>query len=239
MAKLLTFRKLFRPAREEVPAYKQFHYLNKLAADRVTEILLFSEEEKLAELMPDVAQKKVLFLSDQKHRFSFKKIQSLNPGMLLNYVYENEAALEQQPNSGTIYGNLKKMPLKHMSYDVLVCPLAIYEPGITAELIASLSQVVKNGGRVIISIRHPQLEHVLYNQNPAQNVSLENSLSAYFKIFKNNNLYTEEIEEGFVDTSLKPFFTVEGEYDHYHEYKGLPLTLRFRLVKFVRTVGKK
>lgn len=239
MAKILALKRFFKASKEELPAYKQFHFLNKLPAEKIREIVLFSESEKLLNLMPELGGKKVLFFNDQHHRFALRKIAALEVASLLNYIFAGEPEQTQTSGMGTVYGNVDRLPFRHMHFDVIVCPFALLKNNITQEMIAALSRCLKNGGRMVISLTHPQLEHLLYNQNPAQNASLDNSLSKYFKMFKTSHLFTEEIEESSVDAALKPFFTVEGEQDHYHEYKGTPLTLQMRLVKFVKTAAKK
>jgi hypothetical protein len=85
-------------------------------------------------------------------------------------------------------------------------------------------------------VRHPGLEKILFNQNPSVNspVMPENSVSQYFNWLKENHLFTEEMSEGRVDNTLKPFFDIEGGIEHFQDYKNTPMTLLFRAVKFER-----
>ena len=234
MAAILNIKNLFKNSKESHGPFKHHHYLNTLSAEKIDEIILFSESDRLCEALPDFQNKRVLFLNDERHKFVFKKIVAREPDYFINLITAESAAREQGLGYLTVFGDLKNLPFKHESFDIIVCPLALSGQGASAERIKNLSHLLKNGGRLIVSTRHPQLEYLLCNQNPSQTAPTENSATKYFRLLRENHLFTEDLVEGLVDLSLKPFFSVEGEYDYYHDYKGTPISLIFKAVKYVR-----
>lgn len=235
MAKILAFKNFFKSNKEPVHGFKYRHFLNALPQGKLKEILLFSEGDHLFSLLPEFSGKKILFLNDQNHKFIFKKILAREPKYMMNYVYAGKPLQLQNPGYCTIIGDLERLALKNRHFDCVICPFALDTDRINEKIFKCVSNILNNGGRLIMSLRHPQLEHIIFNQNPGVTGSPENSIAKYFNLLRENFLFTEEIKEGHVDMSLKPFFTLDGEYDHYHEYKNTPMTLFIRAVKFVRT----
>ena len=234
MTALRKLKNWFRSEKEAGPSYKHAHFLNSLGVDKVDEIVVFSEADQLAKLVPSLDGKKVLFLNDQKHKFLFKKIMAKEPRYFVNYIFKGKPVSIQSPDCFTVMGNIDKLSFKNQFFDIIICPLSLCTEEASSRFIESMCQLLTNGGRIIFSVRHPQLEHVLFNQNPAATGNPDNSVSSYFDILKKHHFYTEEMSEGLVDMALKPFFTLEGEYDHYHEYKALPLTYLVKAVKFMK-----
>lgn len=234
MVKLLKFKNFFRSSNEPVHLFKYNHFINSLSKDKLNEILLFSEGDHLFKFLPEFTSKKVLYLNDQRHKFIFKKILAREPMYMVNYIYGGKSLQVQNPGYCTIIGDLENPALKDQHFDLVVCPFALDTDQFSPKILKSLCQVLKNGGRLILSLRHPQLEHMIFNQNPSVTGAPGNLLSKYFSLLKENSLYTEDIQEGQVNLPLKPYFSLDGVYDHYHEYKGTPLTLFLRAVKFIK-----
>lgn len=214
--------------------FKYTHYLNSMPLDKLQEILLFSEAEQMLPLIPSLQDKSSLFFNDSKHRYLFKRVLTKNPSHMINLVYSGQD-LAHGVGYFTLYAHIDRLPLRHLQFDTIVAPLSLNSEVCYDSQIQMLSRRLKNGGRLILTLRHPELEHMLFNQNPAYKGAPENSVSGYYQILKRNKLFIEDMKEGVVDTNLKPYFTLEGEYDHYHDYKNLPLTLAFKLVKFERS----
>lgn len=225
---------LLKNKKPQIQSYRGYHYLNSLSAEKIEELLLFSEGEHFCDLLPASLHKKTLFLNDQRHKFLFKKICAQEPKFFLNFVYGTKEVEDQGPGCFTVQGDLHTLPLKKNYFDCVICPFVLQTDGVANFWIQGLSRLLKNGGRLILSLRHPALEKILFNQNPSLSAIPENSVSQYFNWFKENHLFTEEITEGRVDVSLKPFFEAEGKSDHFQDYKNTPMTLLFRAVKFER-----
>lgn len=237
MATLLNLtKKLFRQTGPQIQAYKYYHFLNSLPRERLEQILLLSESLSLPQLVPSLAEKRTLFFNDLKHKLLLKKILAVDPGYFLSYIHAgfDLVSAPTETKYYNIVGGLSPLALKKGFFDVAICPFVLQADGVDAPLIKAVAAVLKNGGRLILSVRHMQLEHMLYNQNPSQTAILDNSISSYYKILKENHLFIEDIEEGCVDKNLKPLFNQGGGVDHYHDYKKTPLTLMVRAVKFIK-----
>lgn len=234
MAAILKFKNLFKAPKEHHAPYKYRHFLNSLEPSKQDEILIFSEADHLIPLLPDFKNKKILFLNDQRHSFLFKKLIAREPNHFVNYIYAGDTLQLQSPDYFSLMGDLDKFSFRSQLFDLIICPLSLKTSELNDKLLQRLCQLLTNGGRLIFSVRHPHFDHLLFNQNPAETGSLETSISNYYKLLRKNQLYLEEMSEGVVNLALKPFFTLEGEYDHYHEYKGTPLTFLVKAVKFVR-----
>jgi len=234
MAAIVKFKNLFKSQKATAHSYKQRNFLNTLPPEKLSEILLFLEADKLNKLVPDSAGKRILFFDDQQHSFVKRKILSKSSQGVVNYVYHGETVSEQMPGHYTVMGDINRLCLVERQFDIIVCPFALGKDHINFEIIDNLNKSLKNGGRFIMSLRHPHLENILYNQNPSENRVLENSLSRYFKLLKEQFLYLENLEEAAIDHTVKPFFN-QGDINCIHEYKGIPMVLFLRAVKFVRS----
>jgi SAM-dependent methyltransferase len=226
--------KSFFQRKSQSHGYKYRHFLNSLSQARLEEILLFSEAENLLRLIPDLKNKRTLFLNDQRHKVVLNKIRLQEPTFLLNCVVRDEQAPESSGNCLTILANADRLPVRNQHFDIIVCPYVLESNSVTGAFLDKIGRKLKNGGRIILSVRHPQLEQILYNQNPGESVSSDRLVSQYFSLLRENHLYPELLQEGIVDNMLKPFFTLAGEEEHFHEYKNTPLTLFFRAVRFLK-----
>lgn len=232
MGRILNLKNFFN-RREKPHSFKWPHYLNRIARHKLEEIILFSEGDHLNTIWPEFEKKKILFLNDQKHKYIFKKVLSEEPGHLVNYIYKGEDVTEQKPEFHTVLGDIDKPAIRKNHFDIVISPLALEDSPFVETFIRTIGGFLENGGRLVLSVRHPQLENILHNQNPASTQVQEGALAKYFSLLRENHLFTEEIKEGPVDLALKAFFT-DSEFDYYHEYKNTPVTLLFRAVKFVR-----
>lgn len=233
MGSIISLKKFFRQTRERADGFKRAHFLNQMPAHKREEILLFSEGDYLTAALPTFAGKRVAFFNDQRHKYIFRKILAEEPAHLVNYVYRGNAVTEQSPGYRTVMGDAESPALRRGHFDVVICPFVLEDAGFVDAFVRTLSPMVENGSRIILSVRHPQLDSILLNQNPASARVAESSVSRYHALLKECGLFTEEIREGVVDLALKAFFT-EPEYDYYHEYKNTGMSLVFRAVKFVR-----
>jgi SAM-dependent methyltransferase len=155
----------------------------------------------------------------------------------VNYLCVPTEARNQEAGYLTVFGDRKTLPFRKGVFDIVVYPLALQSWLFQDEHIKGVSRLLKNGGQLILSTRHPQLEQILFNQNPAESMISEDSLMRQFRLLRDHHLFTEDLAEGVVDLSLRPFFCMEGEYDFYHDYKGTPISLAFKAVKYVRGGG--
>lgn len=224
---------LVKNKKQQLKSYKSHHYLNSLPLAKIEELLLFSESDHFCNLIPSSLQKKTLFLNDQRHKFLFKKVLANEPRFFMNLVYGADVQ-DHGPSHFTVQGDLQNLPLKKDFFDCVMCPFVLQTEKVATRWIQALSLLLKNGGRLIFSVRHPGLEKILFNQNPSASKIPENSVSQYFNWLKENHLFMEEMSEGCVDNTLKPFFDVEGGMEYFQEYQSTPMTLLFRAVKFER-----
>ena len=233
MGKILRLRNFFK-TKEKPLSFKRAHFLNQLSTPRLEEILLYSENDHTSRLWPKLENQHVAFLNDQKHKTVLNKIILQNPKLLLNTIYNGGDVLqEQQPDCVTVYSDIEHLAFRRNHIAVVICPFILEEFETAARFIQHISTFMDNGSRLILSLRHPQLENILYNQNPDSLRVVEATLAKYHNLLKQCALYTEELAEGVVDLSVKAFFT-DSEFDYYHEYKNTPLSLVLRTVKFIR-----
>lgn len=233
MAGILKLKNIFNFQREEPPSYKHGHYLTRLASDKLGEMLTYSESDVMLSMLPEFGAKKVLLINDGCHKYLYKKIGTTEAAHVVNFCL-SEQGKNELANAFTIYGDLDRLPFKNLQFDLIICPFASMGHRYSPDLLAVFSKMLKNGGRMILSLKHPQFEHVLLNQNPAEVATTNNSVGAYFSLLKENNLFTEDLREGVVNQTLRPYFVGQDQTDFYHDYKGLPLTLIFKTVKFAK-----
>jgi SAM-dependent methyltransferase len=234
MGAMTDIRKLFGRGKEVEP-YKRRNYLNALTRERLDDILLFSEGEGLMRLLPDLKNKRVLFFNDQRHKYILNKIRLQEPTFLMNGLYRDNSGPESIANAFTILLDFDHLPFKNNHFDLIICPLVLDTPRVSATFIEKLSKKLKNGGRLILSLRHPQLEHLLFNQNPSETIGTDSLVSRYFQMLKDCALYPDNMQEGIVDPTLKSFFMTENNSERYLEFRNVPLTLFFRAVRYQKT----
>lgn len=237
MARLLDLtKKLFNSSRQEALPYKYYHFLNTINQELLEQILLFSEWDHLPKILPDFEAKKILFFNDLRHKLVLKKILAKEPKYFLSYIYKGLDAVNRPHNTKylNVAGGLTNLAIKDESFDLVICPFVLNTEKADDVLIKKISAVVKNGGRLILSLRHMQLEHMLYNQNPSQTGALDNRISLYYQQLKANDLYLEDMTEGLVDKNLRPLFCQGEMFDYYQDYKNAPLTLLLRAVKYIK-----
>ena len=88
MGTIVSLKKFFKP-KEKPLTFKRAHFLNQLSAHRLEEILLFSEGDHIGRVLPDLNKKKVVFLNDQKHKYTLKKVLMQPAAQVLNYIYKD------------------------------------------------------------------------------------------------------------------------------------------------------
>lgn len=214
-------------------SFRQFHFLNTLDSQNLTELLQFSEQRFFANLSPDLSGKKGLFFSVSATRLLLERLLKQNPSTLINYQLEpftppRHAAIV------SLVGTFKPLALRPHFFDVLFAPFTSFHKKEFLGIMPQLANLLVNGGRAVFSFIHPALEYFLYNQNPSSPVSSSNNLENYFSSFKENNLYLEHLQEGVIDKEMKPFFHNLGQSNTFDEYRGIPLVLFFRVVKYVK-----
>lgn len=232
MGSIISLKKFFQQ-KEKPQGYKRAHFLNQLTPQKLEEIVLFSEGDALSPVLPGFENKKILFLNDQRHKYVFRKILAGEPRSLINYVYKGGPVAEQKPGFHTVMGDAAGLALRRDHFDVTICPFVLEDAAFVEGFVRNIAGFLANGTRLILSVRHPQTDNALFNQNPASSQVAETSVARYHALLKEQGLYTEEIREGGVDLALKAFFS-DAESDHYHEYKNTGVSLVFRAVKFVK-----
>lgn len=235
MAKITSIRQLFS-RHPGISSFRHRHFLNTLPQEKLCEILLFSEGEHMSRMLEGVAQKCILFLNDQRHNYIFRRLLSQGPRLLVNYVYRGNAVMRQTPGCVTVMGDRDTLSLRTGYFDAVVCPFVLEEGVVGGKLLSAVQKVLRNGGRLVLSLRHPQFESLAFaagfNGAGANSTSANGtSVSQYFQRLKENSLFTENLHEGSVGATLKPYFEGAG-HDHFHEYQGTPVSLLFRSVKF-------
>lgn len=235
MTTIINLKNFFKPKPQPL-SYKHKHYLNTMDQKRLREILLYSEGDLIAQASMGWQNKKVLFCNDENHKYALKKVVQATPSYCLNLVTGDGDHPKTKADYATARGELDHLPIRKGFFDAYVVPLALMDDAIRVEkLIQKISTHMINGQKLYLSLRHPALDQILTNQNPGSNVVSDVSLSKVFEVLKRNYLFTEDLMEGHVDLSLKPYFRSD-ETDYYHEYKNTPLTVLFSTVKFQRKV---
>lgn len=233
MATILRLKNLFRN-KEKPLSYKREHYLNQIKKEKLEDILVFSEADTISKSWPSFAQKKVLYFNDQRHKYLQQKILIEEPSHLLNYIYQDEIEETAFDGQMVVVGDFEQLSIRKSFFDVVIAPLSLKESFESiSQFIGAISGLLNNNARLVLGLKHPMLENILHNQNPSSGQTQESNLSKYFDILKENHFFLEDVKEGLVDLSLKPYFT-NSEYDYYHEYKNTPLSLVLKAVKFQR-----
>lgn len=232
MASIIKLKNFFR-SKSKASTYKKSHFLNTMPLHKLHELLLFSEGDSIEQLLGDVKNKKILFFNDAQHKFVFNKLVSKNADLVFNYVFKNHDKAEIKSGSFSVIGDIENLPVRKNYFDYVICPFALEDSTAVSKFIRSIHPFMKNGSRMILSIRHPQLDNMLLNQNPSTTSVADTLVSKYFYLLKENHLFTEDLKEGCVNLALKQFFT-DSEFDYYHDYKNTPLTLFIKAVKFVK-----
>lgn len=233
MARILSLKNFFQPAREKNLSYKHRHFLNALDPQRLDEVLLYAEASRLISALPRAQNKNVVVFNGLRHKTLLNKMQLLDYRHMISYCYRGEIN-KQRGRFFSVLGDAETLSIRRNHHDVAVCPFVLEDLAFCEKFIRTLAGYLHNGARLVLSVRHPFLENIIYNQNPAEVRVCEGATSRYFQLLKENNFYTEDILESPVDMVLKPFFT-DAEHDYYHEYKNSPLVLIFKAVKYEKT----
>ena len=238
MGRLLSLRKFFKSDRDVRHGYKHRHFLNALSSQKLNEILLYAEADHLTRQIPDAANKKIVLFNDTKHRSLIKKVASFSSRSVTNYCYQELSDTSVPEKTLTLIGETDRLAIRKNHYDIAICPFVLEEFSFVEKFVRTLTEYMQNGTRLLLSLRHPQLENVLYNQNPEQSRVCDWTISRCFKMLRENNFYTEELHECPVDLLLRPFFS-DIDQDYYSEYKNMPLGVIFKTVKYDRAKQKK
>jgi len=223
---------------EPIHAFKQFNYLNLLTPNDLTDLLQFIEKNRFLSLTPPIADKKTLLIAHPLNRHFVSKFLNLNPACLMVYQTEKNGGgeLKISGNYSSPYfqvnGSLKRLALKPSSFELAFVPMATCFREEIIPHFSKIAQSIQNGGRLVLSVIHPLLEMLLYNQNPAETARTQSSLQNYLSALRENHLYLENLTEGVVDVDSKPYFVTSEGSGHFEEFKGIPLVLFLRLVKF-------
>lgn len=234
-------KRLFKkPVTSEYVPFKQFNYLNQLSQKELSQLLHFVEQQKMVDLVSDLEGKKTLFvcypgtlhfcsrlLDDQTLFLLLYRARSKN-----NFYPPNEDLASLSIDC--IKGSLKQLAIKSDYFNVAFAPLSTQTQTDFTPFFSEFSRILPNGGRLVISLIHPNLEFILYNQNPSSQSRVQNHIQDIIEALRANHLYLEQLHEGVVDQSVKPFFVTGDHSRPYEEFKGLPLVLFIRAVKFVK-----
>lgn len=235
-------KRLFKkPEPREYIPFKQFNYLNQLSQKELCQLLHFVEQRKMVDLVSDLEEKKTLFicypgtlhfctrLLDDKTRFLLLyRVCSQN-----NHFYSSSEDLASL-SLNCVKGNLKHLAIKSDYFNVVFAPLSTQTQIDFTPFFSEFFRILPNGGRLVISLIHPHLEFVLYNQNPSSQLQVQNHIQDIVNSLRDNHLYLEQLKEGIVDQNVRPFFITSDNSKPYDEFKGLPLVLFIRAVKFIK-----
>ncbi|HBF13232.1 MAG TPA: hypothetical protein DDW49_07585 [Deltaproteobacteria bacterium] len=220
------------------PSFKSFNGLNNLSEKDLVETLTFSEEKEWEKNLPELEGKKVLFYLNAANQHLLHKISQKNPKAVYVLFEDGALILANEKNIYYIRSELKLAPLKTGFADVLIVSLASLYKEDALAVLEFLSPMLAHNGRMMLSVIHPFLEILLYNQNPAQQTRARYQLQDYLRRLRENDLYVETIKEGLIDKDLKPFLVKKQDEQIYHETSGIPLVLFLKAVKFVSTVQR-
>lgn len=220
-----------------ISAFRQFNLLNSFDPQSLTDLLQFSEQRFFVDLSPDLSDKKGLFFSLPTTRLLMERLLKKNPSHLMSYQLESfveSFSPLRQAHLISVSGGLKPLACRLQFFDFLLAPFVSLYKKDMATFMPQFASTLVNGGRAVFSFIHPALELFLYNQNPSSPVRSPNSLQNYFTSFKENNLYLEHLQEGIIDKEMKPFFHYHGGESFFEDYRGIPLVLFFRVVKYIK-----
>lgn len=231
-----------KPSGQISPPFKQFNHLNLLSHQDMTELLQFSERRILLGMSPSLSDKKVLVISQPSTDYLIQRIIDSNPESLINYQIDQNGGggSEKKWTNGdqifhyTIKGSLKPLAIRPGSFNFVIVPLATQYREELIPLFSQISKTLANSGRLVLSLIHPALEIFLYNQNPASSARARTSLQGYIKALRENDLYLEDLTEGVIDHETKPYFVTTNGTTHFEDFKGIPLVLMLRAVKFIK-----
>lgn len=230
MAKAFKISPFFWSSRKK-RSLRDNSFLGSLSESRLQELLVLNESEGVIKLLGNQRYKRAVFFNDGRNPFLLKKMSASEPELLVNYVYQKHGDAENHLGYLTVLGDLDNLPLRSQNYDMIVCPFSLQKTRQDKNLNA-ISKIVPNGGRIIFSVIHPQLEHLLHSERSLGDAVPFNRVSLYYNWLKKSHLYVEELQEVNVDQKSKPFFSSEEGHDHYYQYRGLPLILQFKTVKY-------
>lgn len=231
-----------KPDSQVSPPFKQFNHLNLLSHQDITELLQSSERRILLGMSPSLSDKKVLVISQPSTDYLIQKIIDSNPERLINYQIDQNGGggSARKGTNGdqnfyyTIKGGLKPLAVRPGSFNFVIVPMATQYREEIIPFFSQISETLANNGRLVLSLVHPALEIFLYNQNPASSARARTSLQGYIKALKENDLYLEDLTEGVVDYETKPYFVTANGTAYFEDFKGIPLVLMLRAVKFVK-----
>lgn len=205
-------RKFFR-RNEGIASFKQYHYLNTLPEQQLSELLQFSELRQLP--LSNIQGKRVLLIGP--HTIA-QKIGDRKPACFVEY--------------GTmVRGSNEALPFRKEFFDVVFFPRVGRETKLSLEQVGEL---LPNGGKLILSVVHPALELLLYQQNPSPVPHVAHSIAGYFQEASSAHFYLEDLRESTVDLETKPFFMDEEEGEYYEQFKNVPLVLILQCVRYVK-----
>lgn len=237
MANVATqLRRIFgRSPGDDIPAFKQQHYLNLLSPEEMGSLISSSEQNLHLNFPLGVTGKKVLLVCHPRVYGFADRILKEKPSQLVCYHVAEPIAFNC-PKAISLLGDIKPLSLKSGSFDWVIAPLAALHLEQQALKWDELAQAVGQGGKLVLSVVHPTLEFFMLNQHPASSGKSAASIADYLKRMKTQNLYLEELKEGCVDRETKPYFAKHDEVRHYDEFSGLPLTALFKSIKFQKKV---
>lgn len=236
MAKILGFKRFFQRTGEPRSSYKNRHFFNTLDPLRRQEILLYAEASHIHAQIPESRLRPTVVFNDSRRKHVLQRLQAAETPLLLNYCYR-DAPQKQTGRHTTIVGEDANLAIRRNFYELVLCPFVEEDFDFVVRFIKNLSGYLRNGAKLVLSVTHPQAEHMFYNQNPAETRLATALTSRYFRLLKECHFYTEEIFEGVVDSVLRPFFQ-DAEHSYFEEYRNTPVTLVFRAVKYEKTQRK-
>ncbi len=216
-----------------LPSFRQTHFLNSMTDQQLSDLFQFVEQKHFLEVAPEIISKNILFLSHASSKLILERVAKMAPQQIINYQLEPFIP----PKSGRLFsvnGNLRSLAVRSSFFDTVFMPVASCFRKDFMPSMAAISKTLANGGRAVFSFIHPTVELLLTNQNPSSPVRTSNSLQNYFNVLRENNFYLETLTEGVVDKETRPFFLGPAGEGSFDEYRGIPLVLFLRVVKYMK-----
>lgn len=184
-------------------------------------LLEVAERIQLASLLPDLAGKRVLYLTPLAPAYN-KVLANKNAGKtILCDVARTE--LKQHEGENWLRGTIDSLPFKDASFNFAFYPSALTWRSDLSSLIPELSRCLADGSRMVFSCVHPFFE---YMSTPK--LGYQRSIENIYRVMKKSGMFVEELKEGTLEEALKYVRFSPERLKELKSYRKLPLILAFR-----------
>ncbi|MBX7147588.1 methyltransferase domain-containing protein [bacterium] len=220
---------------ENTPSYAP-NFWHTLSGSDLADLMRVAESGRFLELLPPLENKTNFYITESESPYLFQKISETQKQTLLELRHAGKSKTgafnlvqsKTLPHSyAAVEADPMALPFKSETADVLLAPLAntIYR---LETLLSEWARVLKNEGRGVVSLMHPALHFSLKNPN------IPYTFESLWALLRQHNFYVEQMIETVVDKNTRPFFVSSNADNLYDEYRGHPLVLTLKLVKYRR-----